>query len=123
MIVPGSNLLRLAMGPIARQKLQHRAYISRTINAAGDYVSTFADPVDITGSFQPVNRSLYQQLGLNLEKNYSTLYTQANVMPTERDREGDYVVFGGSTWQCNSEQDWRAVDGWRKLLCVEVPGL
>lgn len=121
MSVPGSNLLRLAMGPIRRQTLQHRAFTGRTINSVGDYVSTFAAPVDITGSMQPVNRALYQQLGLNLAKNYSMLYTEANVMPTERDREGDYVDFGGRVWQCESDQDWRAVDGWRKFLCVEVP--
>lgn len=121
MNVPGSNLLRLAMGPIARQKLQHYAFTGRTINSVGDQVSTFAAPVGITGSFQALNRRLYQDLGLNFAKDYSMLYTQADVMPTERDREGDLVAFAGEFWQCSSDQDWRAVDGWRKLLCVKVP--
>lgn len=121
MLVPGSNLLALAMGPIARQTLQHRAFVSRSTNAAGDFVSTFAAAVDITGSFQAVNRNTYQLLGLNLQKKYSNLYTPANVRTVERDREGDLVTFGGETWQCESDQDWRGVDGWRKILCVLVP--
>jgi hypothetical protein len=121
MTTPAANLLAIAMGPISRQTLQHRAFVSRITNVAGDYVSTFADPVDITGSFQAVNRNTYQLLGLNLQKSYANLYTQADVQTLERDREGDIVVFQGVTWQAESSQDWRGVDGWRKILCVKVP--
>lgn len=121
MLVPGSNLLALAMGPIARQTLQHRAWVSRATNAAGDYVSVFADPMTITGSFQSVNRNTYQLLGLNLQKDYASLYTQADVQTLDRDREGDLLIFAGEIWQAESDQDWRAIDGWRKILCVRVP--
>ena len=123
MLVPGSNLLALAMGPIARQTLQWRAFISRAVNTAGDWESTFADPVDITGSFQAVNRATYQLLGLNLQKDYANFYTQADVNTLDRDREGDMLVFPvtGEKWQAESDQDWRGVDGWRKILCVRVP--
>jgi len=121
MNIPGANLLGMAMRVVAPQSLQHRAFISRTENSAGDTVSTFAAAVTITGSMQAVNRNLYQQLGLSLTKNYSTLYTQANVQPTQRDREGDTVAYGGKTWQAESDMNWNAADGWRKLLCVEIP--
>lgn len=121
MFVPGANILNLAMGPIARQSLQHRAFVSRAVNAAGDWQSTFATAVTITGSMQPVKKDLYQALGLDLAKNYSNLYTSADVRPVARDREGDLLTFGGRTWQAISDQDWRGVDGWRKIMCVEVP--
>ena len=121
MIVPGSNLLQLALGVIAPQGLMHRAFVSRQVNEAGDYVSVFADPVPICGSFQAVNRNTYQLLGLNLQKQYSNLYTSADVRTLERDREGDLLIVCGETWQAESDQDWRGVDGWRKILCVKVP--
>lgn len=121
MLVPGANLLALAMGPITRQTLQHRAFVSRSTNGAGDFVSVFADPVTITGSFQAINRNTYQLQGLNLQKSYANLYTQADVRTLERDREGDLVLFAGETWQAESDQNWRTVDGWRKILCVRVP--
>ncbi len=120
-MIPGSNLLNMAMGPIARQRPQWRAFISRALNAVGDWESTFAEPVDITGSMQPVNVALYSQLGLDLQKNYHHLWTSADVLATNRDREGDLVIFGGKHWQCQSDRDWRMVDGWRKMLMVEVP--
>ncbi len=49
------------------------------------------------------------------------LYTSAAVKPTMRDREGDLLTFGGKTWQCESDQSWAAIDGFTKMLCVEVP--
>lgn len=122
MNIPGANLLSIAARVIAMQTLQHRAFVSRAENAAGDTVSTFAAPVDIQGSVQPINKRLYQELGLNLTKNYVMLYTSASVSPTTRDREGDLVSFNGKTWQCESDQNWAGVDGFTKMLCVETPG-
>lgn len=120
MIIPGANLLALALHTINPQLLQHRAFVSRSVNAAGDYVSVFADPVGIQGSMQPVDTALYQLLGLNLARRYAHLWTTAEVRVTNTDRQGDYVDFAGRTWQCESDRDWRDIDGWRKVLCVEV---
>lgn len=121
MNVPGSNLLSIALRVIRPQTLGHRAFVSRSVNAAGDWVSVFATSVDITGSMQTVNLKLKQQLGLNLTKNYQTLYTQAVVNAVTRDREGDLLTYGGKTWQAESDMNWTPQDGWRKVLCVEVP--
>lgn len=121
MNVPGANLLSMALRVIQPQTLVHRAFVTRDENSVGNTISVFADPVSITGSMQAVNKKLYQELGLNLAKNYSTLYTSANVRPTARDREGDIVEYGGMKWQCESDMNWAIADGWRKLLCVEIP--
>lgn len=121
MNIPGANLLSIAARVITMQTLQHRAFVSRAENAAGDTVSVFADPVEIQGSMQPLSAKLYQELGLNLAKNYCLLYTSAAVEGTDRDREGDLVLFGGKTWQCESSENWRMFDGFTKMLCVEVP--
>jgi len=121
MLVPGSNLLSMALRIIAPQGLMHKAFVSRTENAAGDTVSTYAEPVPIQGSMQAMNMATYQELGLNIAKNYSTLYTTINVKPTNRDREGDLVIYDNKTWLCESDMHWQAQDGWCMLLCVEIP--
>jgi hypothetical protein len=121
MNIPGANLLSIASRVIRFETLGHRSFISRETNSTGDFVSIFAASVDITGSMQPINRRLYQELGLNLSKNYATLYTSATVKATDRDREGDLITFAGKTWQCESDQNWAAMDGFVKMLCVEVP--
>lgn len=120
-MIPGANLLGAALRVIRPQTMQLRAFVSRGENAAGDTVAVFAAPVDFQGSMQPVNKALYQQLGLNLAKNYSNLFVFGNVQPTARDRDGDLVLFNGKTWQCESDRDWSGVGEYRKTLCVEVP--
>jgi hypothetical protein len=121
MNIPGANLLSIAARVLRFETLGHRAFVSRSTNSAGEFISTFADSVGILGSVQPVSRKLYQELGLNLAKNYVMLYTSASVAPTERGREGGLVTFGGKTWQAESAHNWAAVDGFTRLLCVEVP--
>lgn len=121
MNIPGANLLSIAARVIRFETLGHRAFVSREANSAGDFVATFAASEDIQGSMQPIEKKLYQQLGLNLAKNYATLYTSATITPTGRDREGDLITFAGKTWQCESDQNWAAMDGFTKMLCVEVP--
>ena len=81
MNIPGANLLSMASRVIRFETIGHRAFVSRTANAAGDFVSTFAASVDIQGSMQPLNKKTYQELGLNLTKNYVMLYTSATVTP------------------------------------------
>lgn len=121
MNIPGANLLSMASRVIRFETIGHRAFVSRVANSAGDFVSTFAPSVDIQGSMQPLNKKLYQELGLNLSKNYIMLYTSATLSPPVRDHEGDLLTFGGKTWQCESDQSWAAIDGFTKMLCVEVP--
>jgi hypothetical protein len=121
MNVPGANLLSMAMRVIQPQSVQWQAFTGRTVNSAGDWVSTFAAAVPVLGSIQPIPRTLYADMGLQLSRNYADFYTSAAVQPTGRDREGDRLTYGGKTWQAESETNWASVDGFRRLLLVEVP--
>lgn len=115
------NILSMALSAIPAQTPQLRIFVTRTENTAGDTIATFAAAIDIQGSMQPVDKKLYQQLGLNLAKNYSILFVTGNIQPTARDRDGDIILFGGSTWQCESDRNWSTVGEYRKILCVEIP--
>lgn len=121
MNIPGANLLGMASRVIRFETIGHQAFASRCANSVGDFVSTFEPSVEIQGSIHPLEKKLYQMMGLNLSKNYVMLYTSASVSPAGRDREGDLITFGGKTWQCESDQNWASVDGFTKMLCVEVP--
>jgi hypothetical protein len=120
-MIPGSNLLKLALTVIAKQTVQYSAFLSRSTNAAGVDVPAFAAPVPITGSFQPVPRSYYVQLGLEFEKTYATWYDpQAAVNAIQRTRAGDRIDFGGTRYEALSQNDWRHVDGWTGTIFVRI---
>lgn len=120
MSVPGSNLLAQALTVIAPQTVQYRVFISRTTNDIGYDVSTFADPVAVRGSFQPVPRSRYEFQGLDLSKSYWVLFAPLAMIGVDRDVSGDQLTFQGRTYQVESITAWAGIDGWSEALCCEV---
>lgn len=119
-MIPGSNLLNIALTAIARQTIAYYQAIGRALNNVGQDVTTYALPVNIVGSFQPVPRTLYQQYGLDLQKSYYTFYTSNNLIDVARNVSGDQIIFNNQRFQCESNNDWYAIDGWKGVLCVLV---
>lgn len=121
MLVPGSNLLALANRVIATQTLSYAAYSSRTANSVGVWNTAYAAPVIIRGNIQPVPRNRYENMGLDFQKNYATIFIQKNVIDIARDVSGDQFTYNGRIFEAISRTDWFGQDSWDSVLCVEVP--
>ena len=119
-MIPGANILNMAMTIIAKQALRYYRYAGRMANSIGQDISLYNPPKTIYGSWQPVPRQLYQQYGLDLQKNYFTFYTSNNTQDIARDVSGDQLAFNGQRYQCESNNDWYKLDGWKGILCVHV---
>lgn len=120
MYIPGGNILALASRVIRQQPVTWQAFVSRTRNATGQYANTYAAPVVIDGSFQPIDQKAYQQLGLDLAKNYANLYTTQVIRTVERDGSGDLLTYNSKLYQATSAIDWTGQDGWGAYMVVEV---
>ncbi len=121
MTVPGANLLGLALSVIGKQAFQYKAFSSRTTGANGMLIPTYAAAVNISGSVQPVPRSMYQQMGLNFQKSYYWFYVPRSVIDVTRDVAGDKFLWNSGIYQAESKTPWSALDGWDAVLCVQVP--
>jgi len=120
---PGSNLLKQALTVIVPQIVTYYRALPRTTNAIGQYVTTYDTPVDVRGSFQAVPRNLYQAYGLDFQKSYYTFYTLNDIIDLQRDVSNDQIVFNSLRYQCESNNDWFAVDHWKGVLCCLIkPG-
>ena len=119
-MIPGSNLLVTALSVISQQTVTLHKFVERETNEYGLDVTTYAEPVSIMGSMQPIARNLYDQYGLDLSKNYYNFYTKFDVQDVRRDTSGDMITFNGLQFQVLSALDWAAVDGWKGLLIVEI---
>ncbi|ENG2644832.1 hypothetical protein ABTQ74_002860 [Salmonella enterica subsp. enterica serovar Banana] len=119
-MIPGSNLLNLALGVIGSQTLEYHAFTGRQTNAAGYDIAEYADPAPVVGSFQPVPRAQYANLGLDYQKTYWNFYVSADLLDVARDVSGDQLVFNGKRYQCESITPWRSIDGWNAVLCSET---
>lgn len=120
MIVPGSNLLSIALSVIAPQQIVLYRALSRVENAIGEWVTTYAPGFPVEGSWQPVDRTKYEALGLDLMKNYYTFYTSELVNAINRDTSPDLAERNGRKYSTVGDVPWRDLDGWQSATFVDI---
>lgn len=115
------NLLAAAMTMIPPVTLQWAQVQGRTQNAMGQWVTAYKPLQTIIGSWQPVDASKYEALGLDLSKSHFTLFTQAAITQVERDRPTDQILYLGRRYNVERDMgDWLSYDGWRYVMCIDV---
>lgn len=123
-MIPGSNLLALALTVIAPQSVQWFAYTGSAIGPTGLNLATYAAPVTLKRtSVQPVNRNRYEAYGLDWNKSYITIYaTDGQPLPVQHnpDGDGDVIEWNGRRYQVVGDTPWSALDHWTGLLCVDI---
>lgn len=119
-MIPGDNLLDDALSVIDAQSFGYLKFLTKSGNDIGIDVSTYEPEKTLTGSVQAVPRNLFQHLGLDWKKNYIMIYSSFDITGIERDSSGDQIKFAGRTFQVLSENDWKPIDGWSGVLCVEI---
>lgn len=117
-MIPGSNLLSMALRVIAPQSLKYYAYASRTENDIGVLEAVYASPVDVLGSFQAIPHSIYSFMGLDFSKQYFMFYASVDMQNLNRGKAGDRLEFNGKLFEVMSETAWHAIDGWNGIMCV-----
>ena len=123
MSIVGTNILNTALSAIGRKTFVYYAYKQQATNSYGIIVPEYEDPVEIQGNAQPIKRSLYTpegMQGLDLQKNYMNFFIPQRILDLRRDVTGDRIVFEGKTFQALSLTDWADVDGWVKVLAIQI---
>lgn len=120
MTVPGSNLLKQALTVIQPQTIVYYKANGRAVNTVGQYQTSYDTGVSVLGSFQPIPRQLYQQYGLDLQKDYYTFYTLNDIIDIARDVSNDQIAFNGNRYQCESNTEWFQMDGWKGVVCCYI---
>jgi len=119
-MIPGTNLFNQAMTVFTPQEVTWFAASGRTVMDSGKYANSYATPVIIRGSLQSINRKLFQQMGLDLNKTYKNLYTNDPAFDVDRGRPGDRFHYAGRVYDAIGSNDWFSQDGWKLVTLVDV---
>ena len=119
-MIPGINLLNMALIAIAPQYGQWLRFAGNTTNSQGQDIPAYYPPVDIVGSFQSTDAKTIQELGLDTTAKYRTLYTSHPIAITDRSTSPDLLLFYGRKYQVAGEIDWIMQDGWRAVVLVDI---
>lgn len=122
-MIPGSNLLKLALSVQAKHTVKYFRNTGRTQAPDGEYIPNFSAGVDIdTGQVQSVPLNKYELFGLDMAKHYVSWYVpNLNVIDVERGLSGDEIEWGGYRWKAvNTNADWLMQDGWMNVIFVRL---
>lgn len=120
MSTPGSNLLKRAAKLLKFGQIQYFAASGRTLNAAKQWVPTYAAAKPLSASVQPVNRARYAQFGLDFAKFYVNVWASVEAVDVQRDSSGDRFIHNGDLFKFVDGQDWFVQDGWAQGLGVRI---
>lgn len=115
-----TNLLQKALKLILGESFQYLKFEGKAVNELGISVPTYADPITIIGSVQSPENSLYEQMGLSLEKNYKIFYGSIDIRGNETQPQPDRFIYDGKTFETIKNSNWFNYDGWCGVLAVEV---
>lgn len=120
-MIPGQNILNMALSVIAKTCFDYYKFSARTTNSIAQYQSTYNPPQTLQGSVQAIPRNLYEQYGLEFQKYYLKFYVSKNVIDVSRNNSGDMIVYCGNNYQILSITPWFGIDGWVEIIAVQVP--
>ncbi|MBP5286401.1 MAG: hypothetical protein J6Z08_00705 [Elusimicrobiales bacterium] len=112
------SLLEEALESLPRKTFSYRKWLSRTQNAAGIWVNHYGPETEAYGSIQPIEQSRYAQLGLDFEKKYLRIYTNAPVRYTGQ-LASDMIIIDGVKYKIENEAQWQQYDGWTAATITE----
>lgn len=121
------NLLPIAMTATAvlgcNKIFQYYRYQETIVDDMGRDVPQYADPKPITGSVQAVSNKMYEQLGLDLNKNYKIIYSPELIQSIAEKIQPDRIVYDNRTFEVVENKNWYETNGYTKILIVELKEL
>lgn len=121
------NVLIPAMAATAilgcNKRFQYLKYMRTEIDDMGRDVPEFEEPKTYTGSVQPVPNRLYEQFGLDLDKNYKTIFSPQLMKSLAEEIQPDRIVYQQRTFEIVENKNWYETNGYTKILMVELKEL
>lgn len=119
-----SNLLTRALQSIPQQQVDYLAFVENSLMRDGSLAPTFAPPIALLGSFQPVTSTQKLALGLSLKSNYVRFFVAADLLTISSNhangRANDRIAYQNRTYDITGETDWFYQNGWKELFLTEI---
>ena len=76
-----------------------------------------------TGSVQPVSNKMYEQMGLDLNKNYKIVYCPELLQSMAEKETTGRIIYDGRQWDIIENQNWFNSNGFTKCVICENKSL
>lgn len=118
------NLLPIAMNATSilgcNQQFEFYQFQGSTLDDLGRDIPQYSDPINLKGSIQAVPNKMYEQLGLDLEKNYITVFCPQLIQSLAQNSQPDKIIWNNRTFEAIETKDWTNLNGYTKALFAEI---
>lgn len=118
------NLLPAAMAATnilgCNKSFKFYKFKGSTLDELGRDIPEYFDPASYTGSIQAVPNRIYEQLGLELDKNYKTIFCPELMRSLAESTQSDIIEYDGKKYQIIENKNYYETNGWTKALVAEL---
>lgn len=113
------NLLIEASSVIPFEEFEYIEFDDNVINEMGIKQPTYKEPIKLKGSIQPINSNLYQQLNLDLQKEYYTVWTTQKINTTIDKEYNDMIKYNDNIYTVVKITNWDNYNKWTEITAVK----
>lgn len=112
------NVLARALKIIPKQQVTYKKFKSVTVNAIGNQVNVYENPITVEGSIQPTDQDTLYKLGIANTGDIYTVFLRGNAVSIAQIQSNDiivgsngqvYNIFRADNWDFYPDQDWNRI--------------
>lgn len=113
------NLLTTANRLIPFEEFEYKEFDTEIINEMGIKVPSYKEAIKLKGSIQPIDSSIYTQMGLSLEKEYFKVWTNQTINTLINKKYADIIIYKDFIYSVKSITNWNNYNKWTEILIVK----
>lgn len=118
------NLLPIAMQATnilgCNQPILYYQYDRTVTDSMGRDIPQYLDPIPLQASVQAVDNKTYQELGLDLNKHYKSIWAEHPMFSIAERKQPDKIIYNNMTFILVSNTNWSETNGYTQALMVQV---
>ena len=114
------NLLKAALNVLPKQNFIWRKFAGFDDDGQGLRINKYAKGIELVGSVQALDREMYDQLGLDREKEYLVVYSSADIKGVSGQNAPDIIEFGGGVYKVVRNYPWYFYNGWAGVVVIKA---
>lgn len=112
------NVLKRALRIIPKQFVTYKKFKKVTVNAIGNQVNEYEQPITVEGSIQPTDQDTLYKLGIANTGDIYTVFLRGNAVSIAQIQSNDlivgsngqiYNIFRADIWEDYPDQDWNRI--------------
>lgn len=112
------NVLARALNIIPKQSVTYKKFKRVTVNAIGNQVNEYEEPITVEGSIQPTDQDTLYKLGIANTGDIYTVFLRGNAVSIAQIQSNDiiigsngqvYNIFRADNWDFYPDQDWNRI--------------